>query len=221
MKQFVLGAAVLAGTALTTFGAMAQELNFWTWRAEDKAQYDRVEPVVDMTISHYHPTGLPQSEWYPRPIAATTLAKPFIQGGESILRVGLETEVDPALDDIAENNETIKNDLDQLARFPSDIATPEGNKRYGGHDAVEHVEDSTERIEDDRANGQRHHDRVPKALRLIAKDQRYALDLARSLGVHLEIVTTSAEIFRRAEAEGLGDLDLAAVIDAVTPKSSS
>ncbi|CAM3680650.1 hypothetical protein NOMA109596_06850 [Nocardioides marinus] len=136
---------------------------------EDKAQYDRVEPVVDMTISHYHPTGLPQSEWYPRPIAATTLAKPFIQGGESILRLGLETEVDPALDEIAENNETIKNDLDQLARFPSDIATPEGNKRYGGHDAVEHVEDSTERIEDDRANGQRHHDRVPKALRLIAK----------------------------------------------------
>lgn len=53
------------------------------------------------------------------------------------------------------------------------------------------------------------------ALRLVAKDQRYAVALARSLGVNLEIVAASAEIFRRAEAQGLGDLDLAAVIGAV------
>jgi 3-hydroxyisobutyrate dehydrogenase-like beta-hydroxyacid dehydrogenase len=58
------------------------------------------------------------------------------------------------------------------------------------------------------------------ALRLVAKDQRYALALARSLGVTLEMIAASAEIYRRAEAEGLGDLDLAAVIEAVAPKSS-
>jgi 3-hydroxyisobutyrate dehydrogenase len=56
------------------------------------------------------------------------------------------------------------------------------------------------------------------ALRLIAKDQRYVLDLAHSLGINLEIVAASSEIYRRAEEQGLGALDLAAVIDAVTPK---
>ncbi|MEJ0013845.1 MAG: NAD(P)-dependent oxidoreductase [Bauldia sp.] len=56
------------------------------------------------------------------------------------------------------------------------------------------------------------------ALRLVAKDQRYAVALAQSLGVKLEMIAASAEIFRRAEAQGLGDLDLAAVIEAVAPK---
>lgn len=136
---------------------------------DDKAQYDRVEPWVEMTIDQYHGSDVPRSGWIPRPPVPTGLCKPFIQSGESVLRDGLETAVDPALDEIAENNETVKDDLDQLAKFPSDIATPEGNKRYGGHDAVAHVEELTDRIEDDRAYGQRHHDRVPKALRLIAK----------------------------------------------------
>lgn len=136
---------------------------------DDKAQYDRVEPIVEMTIDHYHGSDIPPSEWFLRPIGASALAKPFIQQGENALRLGLETEVDPALDEIAENNEAIKGSLDVLERFPSDIATPEGNKRFGGHDAVEHVEELTEHIEDDRANGMRHHDRVPNALCFISK----------------------------------------------------
>jgi raffinose/stachyose/melibiose transport system substrate-binding protein len=64
MKHFVLGAAVLAGTALSTFGAMAQELNFWTWRAEDKAQYEQyidafeaANPGITVTFSSYESTN--------------------------------------------------------------------------------------------------------------------------------------------------------------------
>lgn len=57
------------------------------------------------------------------------------------------------------------------------------------------------------------------ALRLVAKDQRYALELARSLGADLEILPVVAEIFARAEREGLGDLDLAAVVESVGRKS--
>ena len=53
------------------------------------------------------------------------------------------------------------------------------------------------------------------ALRLVAKDQRYALDLARALGADLELLPTVAALYARAVREGLGDLDLAAVIEAV------
>lgn len=53
------------------------------------------------------------------------------------------------------------------------------------------------------------------ALRLVAKDQRYVLDLARSLGVELEILPAVAAIYRRAVEEGFGDLDLAAVAESV------
>ncbi len=57
------------------------------------------------------------------------------------------------------------------------------------------------------------------ALRLVAKDQRYALALARSLGADLDILPVVAELYARAEREGLGDLDLAAVIDSVSRRS--
>ena len=40
MKKTIIRAAVLAGASMCAFGALAQELNFWTWRAEDKAQYE-------------------------------------------------------------------------------------------------------------------------------------------------------------------------------------
>ncbi|NWG93007.1 MAG: NAD(P)-dependent oxidoreductase [Parvularculaceae bacterium] len=59
------------------------------------------------------------------------------------------------------------------------------------------------------------------ALRLVAKDQRYALDLARALGADLEILPVVAAIYARAEREGLGDLDLAAVLESVSRRSTT
>jgi 3-hydroxyisobutyrate dehydrogenase len=57
------------------------------------------------------------------------------------------------------------------------------------------------------------------ALRLVAKDQRYAEDLARALGAEMEILPVVAAIFARAEREGFGDADLAAVIQSVDKHS--
>ena len=64
MKHLILGTAVLAGVALGTFGAAAQELNFWTWRAEDKAQYEQfidtfeaANPGITVTFSSYESQG--------------------------------------------------------------------------------------------------------------------------------------------------------------------
>lgn len=59
------------------------------------------------------------------------------------------------------------------------------------------------------------------ALRLVAKDQRYALDLARALGADLEILPVVAAMYARAEREGLGDLDLAAVFQSVSRRPAS
>jgi len=64
MKNLLVGAAVLAGTAMTTLSAYAQELNFWTWRAEDKAQYEQfietfeaANPGITVTFSAYESQG--------------------------------------------------------------------------------------------------------------------------------------------------------------------
>jgi 3-hydroxyisobutyrate dehydrogenase-like beta-hydroxyacid dehydrogenase len=58
------------------------------------------------------------------------------------------------------------------------------------------------------------------ALRLVAKDQRYALDLARSLGAELEVLPVVAAAYARAEREGLGDLDLAAILESIGRRSA-
>lgn len=134
----------------------------------DRAQYDRVGPAFDMTVDQYWGSETPRLEWRPRPIVAAMLAKFFIQDGEDALREGLETEVDPAIDEIAEGNEALKGKLDALEKYPSDVATPEGNKRFGGQAAVKHVKELTAKIEDDRSHGMRHHGRVPLTLRRIA-----------------------------------------------------
>ena len=53
------------------------------------------------------------------------------------------------------------------------------------------------------------------ALKLMRKDVGYAAALAKTLGVKLEIVTAVLGVYERAEAKGLGELDAAAVREAV------
>ncbi|MFN3960583.1 MAG: NAD(P)-dependent oxidoreductase [Parvularculaceae bacterium] len=52
-------------------------------------------------------------------------------------------------------------------------------------------------------------------LRLVAKDQRYTLDLAGALGARLDLQPVVAGLFARAERQGLGDLDVAAIFEAI------
>ncbi len=58
-------------------------------------------------------------------------------------------------------------------------------------------------------------DDAEAALRLVAKDQRYTLDLARALGADLDILPAVVSLFSRAEQQGLGDFDVAAIVGAV------
>lgn len=57
------------------------------------------------------------------------------------------------------------------------------------------------------------------ALRLAAKDQRYALDLAKALGVDVVLQPAIAEAFARAEKDGFGEGDVAAVFESVARRS--
>jgi 3-hydroxyisobutyrate dehydrogenase len=50
------------------------------------------------------------------------------------------------------------------------------------------------------------------ALSLMLKDARYAAALAEALGAHAEMISGAAKAFARAEAKGLGEKDIAAVI---------
>jgi 3-hydroxyisobutyrate dehydrogenase len=56
------------------------------------------------------------------------------------------------------------------------------------------------------------------ALKLMLKDVGYAEALARKLGLKLEMVEATGEVYRRGGATGLGELDVAAVAEAVSSK---
>ena len=53
------------------------------------------------------------------------------------------------------------------------------------------------------------------ALKLMRKDVGYAAMLAKTVGVKLDVVSAVLEIYERAEAKGLGELDTAAVRDVI------
>lgn len=64
MKHLLIGTAALVGVAFGAYSATAQELQFWTWRAEDKAQYEKyidtfeaANPGITVTFSSYESTG--------------------------------------------------------------------------------------------------------------------------------------------------------------------
>lgn len=42
MKRLLLGAALAVGTLLSASASLATELTFWTWRQEDKAEYEKL-----------------------------------------------------------------------------------------------------------------------------------------------------------------------------------
>jgi 3-hydroxyisobutyrate dehydrogenase len=58
------------------------------------------------------------------------------------------------------------------------------------------------------------------SLKLMQKDVGYAEAMARKFGLKLEMVEAVDTIYRRAAAKGLGELDVAAVIQAVFPKAT-
>jgi 3-hydroxyisobutyrate dehydrogenase len=66
---------------------------------------------------------------------------------------------------------------------------------------------------------ERRFDDPDAALRLIAKDERYAIDLARDFGAKPEILPVVSGIYHRAMDEGFGDLDMTAVIETIRRRS--
>jgi 3-hydroxyisobutyrate dehydrogenase len=64
-----------------------------------------------------------------------------------------------------------------------------------------------------------HFDAPDAALSIVAKDERYAIDLAREVGMRPEILPTVSSIFERALDEGLGDLDVTAIIATIRRRS--
>lgn len=62
---------------------------------------------------------------------------------------------------------------------------------------------------------ERRYDTPDFSLKLMLKDVGYAEALARSLGLKLEMVEAAGEIYRRGGAKGLGELDVAAIKEAV------
>lgn len=67
---------------------------------------------------------------------------------------------------------------------------------------------------------ERRFDNPEAILSLVAKDQRYALEFSKSLGANLILQPAIAEIWRRAEEAGFGDMDLAAIVESVARRAN-
>jgi hypothetical protein len=125
--------------------------------------------MFELTASHYQGTTVPRSRWEPPDVVGNKISEPYVQEGEEVLRRRLEQEVDAELDTIETLKDEAKAQIEAMEKFPNDIGTTETNIRYGGTDAVRHVETLADKIESDRSAGDRHHDRAPTALAFIAK----------------------------------------------------
>ncbi|WP_405068841.1 hypothetical protein OG558_03025 [Kribbella sp. NBC_01510] len=134
-----------------------------------KEEYRIASTYYEYVVRHHRDAGVPRSEWEPQPVVGRQLSAPYVRDGQGLLATRLKNQADPALDAIDRLCDDVETTIDDLGRHPRDLSTPETNKVYGGHDAVDRVEELTDCVEADRAGGHRHHDRAPAWLRTISR----------------------------------------------------
>jgi hypothetical protein len=134
-----------------------------------KEEYRIASAYYEYVVRHHREAGTPRGEWEPQPVVGRQLSAPYVRDGQDMLATRLKNQVDPALDAIDRLCDDVETTIDDLGKHPRDLSTPETNKVYGGHDAVDRVEELTDRVEADRAAGHRHHDRAPAWLRTISR----------------------------------------------------
>jgi hypothetical protein len=134
-----------------------------------KAEYRIASTFYEYVVRHHRDTGTPRDAWEPQAVVGRQLSAPYLRDGQDLLATRLKNQVDPALDAIDRLCDDIETTIDDLAKLPGDVSTPETNKVYGGRDAADRVEELTDRVEADRAAGHRHHDRAPAWLRMISR----------------------------------------------------
>ncbi|MFI7068253.1 hypothetical protein ACIBL3_45220 [Kribbella sp. NPDC050124] len=133
-----------------------------------KAEYVIAATYYDYVIRNHQASGTPRNEWEPQDVVGRQLSAPYGRDAQDLIVVRLKNQADPALDAIDRLCDDVQTTIDAVSKLPGDLSTPETNKVYSGWTAVERVDWLTDRVESDRAEGHRHHDRAPAWLRLIS-----------------------------------------------------
>ncbi|MEV5966181.1 hypothetical protein AB0L70_30715 [Kribbella sp. NPDC051952] len=133
-----------------------------------RAEYRIASAYYEYVVRHHQAVGTPRTEWEPQAVVGHQLSAPYERDARELLFLRLKNQADPALDAIDRLCDDVETTIDAARKLPGDISTPETNKVYSGRTAADRVDWLTDRVESDRAEGHRHHDRAPAWLRLIA-----------------------------------------------------
>lgn len=133
-----------------------------------KDEYRRASHWRRLAVEHHTSCATARPAWYPSNHVGRGITEPYIEDAAADLSSRLEDEVDPALEAAHDNIETAKADLDELEGRTDPLLTPESGVAYSPADAVPHVHDLDEKIENDEQAGKPHHRRAPYWLTKIA-----------------------------------------------------
>jgi hypothetical protein len=133
-----------------------------------REEYVMAETYYDYVVRNHLTAGTPRNDWEPQDVVGRQLSAPYLRDGRDLLHTRLKNLVDPGLDAIDALCGDMDADVDAVGKLPGDLRTPETNKVYSGRLAVDRVDELTDRVEAERANGHRHHDRAPIWLRAIS-----------------------------------------------------
>lgn len=133
-----------------------------------KEEYVIASAYYEYVVRNHQLSGTPRGEWEPQAVVGHQLSAPYERDARDLLAMRLKNQVEPPLDAIDRLCDDVETSIDAASKLPGDLSTPETNKVYGGRTAADRVDWLTDRVETDRAEGHRHHDRAPAWLRLIA-----------------------------------------------------
>ncbi|TCC56522.1 hypothetical protein E0H73_33135 [Kribbella pittospori] len=133
-----------------------------------KAEYVIAATYYEYVVRNHRTAGTPPNEWEPQAVVGRQLSAPYERDAHDLLVMRLKNQADPGLDAIDRLCDDIQTTIDAAGKLPEDVSTPETNKVYSGRAAAARVEQLTDRVEADRADGYRHHDRAPAWLRFIS-----------------------------------------------------
>ena len=143
-----------------------------------RAEYRIAATYYEYVARNHLASGTPRGEWEPQDMVGHQLSAPYERDARDLLVMRLKNQADPSLDAIDRLCDDVETTIDAVSKLPADVSTPETNKVYSGRTAADRVDRLTDRVELDRAEGHRHHDRAPAWLRLIA----YVAPWAEALG---------------------------------------
>jgi|GEM_PF-2248905 len=130
-----------------------------------KETYDEVHPQVRAIVEEHQAKGTPRALWEPTQNHIRTMTERYVRDGRLVLDESLKQDVDPLLDTGQASLDRANHAIEEAARLPGVVVTPESGSSLSVADAVLLHDAESNKIEDDMRNGKAHHRRTGALLR--------------------------------------------------------